>query len=80
MGQGALNYQGVKGGLKLNNVTEELKSIYQEQQIEAGDFINYTSEGEVKLALQSPFDGIALTSGVSGQQIKIAKPIAQEVK
>ena len=41
MGIGALNYQGVKGGLKLNDVIEEFKYAYKGQQIKAGDFVNY---------------------------------------
>ena len=41
MGIGALNYQGVKGGLKLNDVIEEFKYVYQGQTIKAGDFVEY---------------------------------------
>ena len=41
MGIGALNYQGVKGGLKLNDVIEEFKYAYKGQEIKAGDFVNY---------------------------------------
>lgn len=41
MGLGALNYQGVKGGIKLNDVIEEFKYAYKGQQIKAGDFVNY---------------------------------------
>ena len=41
MGQGALNYQGVKGGIKLNDVIEEFKYVYQGKTITAGDFVNY---------------------------------------
>lgn len=41
MGIGALNYQGVKGGLKLNDVIEEFKYVYKGQEIKAGDFVNY---------------------------------------
>lgn len=41
MGIGALNYQGVKGGVKLNDVIEEFKYVYQGQTIKAGDFVEY---------------------------------------
>jgi hypothetical protein len=41
MGQGALNYQGVKGGLKLNDVIEEFKYVYKDQEIKVGDFVNF---------------------------------------
>ena len=41
MGQGALNYQGIKSGIKLNDVIEEFKYVYKGQQIKAGDFVNY---------------------------------------
>lgn len=41
MGIGALNYQGVKGGIKLNDVIEEFKYVYKGQEIKAGDFVNY---------------------------------------
>ena len=41
MGIGALNYQGVKGGLKLNDVIEEFKYVYKNKTIKAGDFVNY---------------------------------------
>lgn len=41
MGIGALNYQGVKSGIKLNDVIEEFKYVYQGQEIKAGDFVNY---------------------------------------
>ena len=41
MGIGALNYQGVKGGIKLNDVIEEFKYAYKGQEIKVGDFVNY---------------------------------------
>ena len=41
MGQGAIDYIGVKGGLKLNDVIEEFKYVYKGQEIKAGDFVNY---------------------------------------
>ena len=41
MGQGALNYQGVKSGIKLNDVIEDFKYVYKGQTIEAGDLVNY---------------------------------------
>lgn len=41
MGIGALNYQGVKSGIKLNDVIEEFKYAYKGQQIKAGDFVKY---------------------------------------
>ena len=43
MGIGALNYQGVKGGIKLNDVIEEFKYVYKGQEIKAGDFVNYVN-------------------------------------
>ena len=41
MGIGALNYQGVKSGIKLNDVIEDFKYAYKGQQIKAGDFVKY---------------------------------------
>lgn len=41
MGIGALNYQGVKSGIKLNDVIQEFKYVYQGQEIKAGDFVEY---------------------------------------
>lgn len=41
MGIGALNYQGVKSGIKLNDIIEEFKYAYKGQEIKAGDFVNY---------------------------------------
>lgn len=41
MGQGALNYQGVKSGIKLNDVIEDFKYVYKGQEIKAGDLVNY---------------------------------------
>ena len=43
MGIGALNYQGVQNGLKLNDVIEECKYVYQGQTIKAGDFVEYVN-------------------------------------
>lgn len=43
MGQGAINYVGTKGGLKLNNVIEEFKYVYQGQNITAGDFVEFVN-------------------------------------
>ena len=41
MGQGALNYQGVKSGFKLKDAIEEFKYVYKGQTIKAGDFVNF---------------------------------------
>lgn len=41
MGIGALNYQGVKSGIKLNDVIEDFKYAYKGQEIKAGDFVKY---------------------------------------
>lgn len=41
MGQGALNYQGVKSGIKLNDIIEDFKYVYKGQTIKAGDLVNY---------------------------------------
>lgn len=41
MGQGALNYRGVKSGIKLNDAIEEFKYVYKDKTIKAGDFVNY---------------------------------------
>lgn len=80
MGQGAIDYIGVKGGLKLNDVIEEFKYVYKGQEIKAGDFVNYINgvasgsigtdiaeyEQQVTPATEPPFDGIALSNGVGG--------------
>lgn len=41
MGIGALNYQGVKGGIKLNDVIKEFKYVYKDKTIKVGDFVNF---------------------------------------
>ena len=41
MGQGALNYQGVKSGIKLNDIIEEFKYVYKGQELKAGDLVKY---------------------------------------
>lgn len=43
MGQGAIDYIGVKGGLKLNDVIEEFKYVYKGQEITAGDFVEFVN-------------------------------------
>lgn len=43
MGQGAINYQGVKGGgnFSLQNTIEEFQHVYQGKAINAGDFVSF---------------------------------------
>lgn len=69
MGIGALNYQGVKSGLKLNDVIEEFKYVYQGQQIKAGDFVEYVNgiAGEVNCGTSE--DTALSTSDYAGSGI-----------
>lgn len=68
MGIGALNYQGVKGGLKLNDVIEEFKYAYKGQEIKAGDFVNYI-EGVAGQTTETSVDTRLDTSSYSGNKI-----------
>ena len=68
MGIGALNYHGVKGGLKLNDVIEEFKHAYKGQQIKAGDFVNYIT-GVAGQTTETSVDTRLDTSSYSGNRI-----------
>lgn len=73
MGIGALNYQGVKGGLKLNDVIEEFKYVYKDKKIKAGDFVNFVNgiAGEINYGTSN---GIQLNSeSISGDVTSVVE-------
>ena len=72
MGIGALNYQGVKGGIKLNDVIEEFKYAYKGQEIKAGDFVNYIN-GVAGQTTETSVDTQLSTDSYSGYTISAVK-------
>lgn len=70
MGQGALNFQGLKGDMALpEGMTQSLVSAGGA--VRVGEFV-VINNSVVSAALTNPFDGIALSSGSTGDTIKVA--------
>lgn len=61
------------GGTKLNDVIEEYRYVASGESVEKGDFLTYVGE-DVAPAIEPPFNAIALSSGVSKGQVKLARP------
>lgn len=70
MGQGALNFQGLKGGAALPAGTRKVL-VTAGGAVSAGQFV-VINNSVVTVALTNPFDGIALSSGSTGDTIKVA--------
>lgn len=68
MGIGALNYQGVKSGIKLNDVIEEFKYAYKGQEIKAGDFVKYIN-GVASQRIETSEDTVLSNETSSGNVI-----------
>ena len=75
MGIGALNYQGVKGGIKLNDVIEEFKYAYKGQEIKAGDFVNYING--VASSVSSTSSETTITTSRNAQQTIFAVQLTE---
>lgn len=75
MGQGALNYQGTKGGLKLNDIIEEFNYIYKGQTIKAGDFVNYING--VGSSVSSISSEITVTTSRTAEQTIFAVKLTE---
>lgn len=89
MGQSAIDYIGVKGGLDINGVIESYY-VYAGENVNAGDFVEFiegiadktstTYETQVRKAITAQCDGVAKTSGIGGdetshnQQVQIYIP------
>ena len=83
MGQGALDYIGVKGGLDINGIIQGYY-VYAGENISAGDFVEFVNgvagkvnagqiietsyETQVRRATSVPCNGVAKTSGIGGDE------------
>ena len=83
MGQGAIDYIGVKGGLDINGIIESYY-VYAGENISAGDFVEFVNgvagkvnagqiietsyETQVRRATSVPCNGVAKTSGIGGDE------------
>lgn len=70
MGQGALSFQGLKGGMALPSGMRKVL-VTAGGAISAGQFI-VINNSVATVAPTNPFDGIALSSGSTGNTIKVA--------
>ena len=75
MGQGAINYQGVKGGgnFSLQNTIEEFQHVYQGKTINAGDFVSFIQgvKQSTTVTPESPlkFSGVDKANAISVCQV-----------
>lgn len=56
MGQAAINYMGVKGGMKLNDIIEEFKYVYKGQTLSAGNFVEYVNGTSGEITTETSVD------------------------
>lgn len=86
MGIGALDYQGVKSGLKINGATQSYY-VAAGEKVSTGDFVEFVNgihggatETQVRKATTLPCKGVAKTGGWGGsstthnQQVKVYVP------